>query len=117
MLDATIIQKLVINRSPAGFRLSPQALWAIGSRKGRQLFAPAEDATIPFEDESLLHPYRGDDLARTDPDLVAVVERLGAEANGDGADLVVIEVEVMIRIVHTEAGEHVAVYGKPRLET
>jgi hypothetical protein len=107
--------KVVINKCYGGFSLSPRALKEYYKRKGREthffhyeytakvhtpvdmehagMFTSAYDIPnvneAPDRDAHYLDA-RPDD--RADSDLVAVVEELGEDANGDCASLKVIEI-------------------------
>jgi hypothetical protein len=66
--------KIVVSYSYGGFSLSEEAIAAIEARKGEPVWC------------------QGIDLDRHDPDLVAVVEELGERANGDYAELVIVQI-------------------------
>jgi len=68
------IQRIVINTVHGGFGLSKQAIEMFKKRAG--VTDPVYDSTI----------------ARDDPLLVAIVRELGADANGNYADLKIVEV-------------------------
>jgi hypothetical protein len=106
--------KVVINRCYGGFGLSEQAIDKIYDRKN-----------IAFEkkdDQGFVHYFKaghlGDfdhylsehDIARDDPDLVAVVEELGNLANSRYSELKVVEVpdDVKWKINEYDGLEHVA---------
>jgi hypothetical protein len=108
--------KVVINTCHGGFNLSPKAIEKIAERKGKKCFffkntvkdGKMKDVKIKgyptgiywiassIEDMSKFDykkhnlPSRPED--RTDPDLVAVVEELGKEANGTYSELKVVEI-------------------------
>jgi hypothetical protein len=69
------MNKLVINKCYGGFSLSKRALNALALMKGVEV-------NDVWEHE----------LPRYDPDLVKIVEHLGAEASGDCADLEVVTI-------------------------
>jgi len=72
--------KVVINTCFGGFSLSYRAVQLLNERKGREAASP-NYGTLR-------------DVARHDPDLVAVVEALGSEAaSGDCAELEIVEIE------------------------
>lgn len=73
--------KIVINKTHGGFSLSEKALLALVRRKGVEL--ALRDGLAHEESKPLL---------RNDPDLVAVVESLGAQAAGPYARLKIVEV-------------------------
>lgn len=84
--------KVVINRCYGGFGLSFEACKLIAERKGWTLATDDYDREYfipkPWIDQRV-DPY---DLERNDPDLVAVVEELGEDANGYGAELKIVNV-------------------------
>jgi hypothetical protein len=101
--------KVVINKCHGGFGLSQQAMFDYAKRKGMKLFSWSEHGgfvthytTVPKEEwESLAKKskaaankaYFSDrDIERNDPDLVAVVRKMGKKANGRYADLKVTEI-------------------------
>lgn len=97
------MRKVVINRCYGGFSLSRAAVHAIAARKGITLYTTDTDRawwTVPPEkrpqDERKAWTrefmFFADDIDRTDPDLVAVVEELGDKADGTYAKLKVVEV-------------------------
>ena len=67
--------KVVINREYGGFGLSDEALALYADKKG----TPVSDV-YEFE------------MARDDPDLVEIVEQLGQKANGNFAQLKIVEI-------------------------
>ena len=78
--------KYVLNRCYGGFGLSAPAIEALIDRKLHGLTRDAiEDLEMNFW-RDLTHP-----LARNDVDLVAVVEEMGADANGLHAALEIVE--------------------------
>lgn len=84
--------KLVINRCHGGFGLSFEACKLIAERKGWTLATDDYDQEyfIPeLGKDQRLDPH---DLERTDPDLIAVVEELGSEADGHYAELKVVNI-------------------------
>ena len=70
------IQRIVINTKHGGFCLSEQASRLFAQRTG-----------IAYNDL-----WTDRDIARDDPVLVAIVRELGADANGNYADLKIVEV-------------------------
>ena len=114
--------KVVVNRCYGGFGLSDKAIEMVMRRKGLNCFRykqtkykfsdGVEEYTRcdMFNDNSLFTHYQTKDLGekvnklpnetywyygildRTDADLIAVVEELGKEANGDFASLEVVEI-------------------------
>lgn len=87
--------KVVINESFGGFSLSEKAILEIARRKGITLYRkPSEyaDYNLFYLDEArteTFHEFDDEDRPqdRWDPDVVAVVEELGDEANGHVAHL------------------------------
>lgn len=76
------INKVVINKKYGGFALSDKAIEMLAERKG-MTFSQARDLLFP-------HEYS---IERHDPDLIAVVETLGKEANHQFAsDLEVVSI-------------------------
>lgn len=82
--------KIVINACYGGFGLSLAAV---------QRYAELKGATLSFKESKLpgFYHYRlndkyfdDDEMSRDDPDLVRVVEELGAAANGSCADLKIV---------------------------
>lgn len=74
--------KVIINGCFGGFGLSPKALDMISAKKG--------------------HEISEYDIERWDPDLVAVVEELGQEANGQCAELKIVEILKGKKFIITE---------------
>jgi hypothetical protein len=100
--------KVVINSCYGGFSLSPLAISEIVKRKGRDVrFFKFRDTTpltleqVNNEDYYTAHYADnlecmnlsfGSDSDRSDPDVVAVVEKLGKAANGNCAKLGIVEI-------------------------
>ena len=104
--------KIVINRCYGGFGLSHKAVSRYAQLKDMTLFTHSDGTfqhyyKIPVEDYDALRDIAyetGDyskvneayfierDIPRNDPALVQVVEELGKEANGQYADLGIVEV-------------------------
>lgn len=109
--------KIVINACHGGFSLSIAAQLEFAKRKGFSLFFYDGPYNGPYkrieepEGSMFVHSLNGNlgpeaqglphgddtwfssrDIERSDPDLVAVVEAMKAEANGDYAELKVVEV-------------------------
>lgn len=82
--------KIVINRDYGGFGLSDEAHAFIAKRKGWT--HACSDYNIDYWYSEPGKPVYSSQLSRTDPDLVAAVETLGANANGRYADLKIVEV-------------------------
>jgi len=86
--------KVVINSDYGGFGLSDAAIREVARRKGLELTGYDKSFALgvciytdQFGDE-----FYDRNLDRDDPDLIAVVEEMGASANGLCAELVVVEV-------------------------
>ena len=114
--------KIVINKCYGGYSLSPKALKELAKRKGKECYffkseitkgfktkftkisidetekvscVFAFDSPTPKENDNgwfQLHSVMADRYERTDKDLIAVVEKLGKEANGDYSELEVVEI-------------------------
>ena len=82
--------KIVINRDYGGFGLSTEAHDFIAKRKGWT--HASDDWDISYWYNELDKAVNSSDLLRNDPDLVAAVETLGADANGRYADLKIVEI-------------------------
>jgi hypothetical protein len=133
----TTVRKVVVNACFGGFGLSAKAEMAYLARKGKQayFFTNARDAagrpdfdapyvavSDPDNDKSIFITYtftspdqneeswfHDRDIPRDDPDLVAVVEELGAAASGRHAALAVVEIpaDVEWEIHEYDGSEHV----------
>jgi len=94
--------KIVINRCYGGFKLSPVAFKLLLLKKGIEF-----DETIdrygslalykkgqPRTDENYLSQYDFCDSinGRSDPDLIAVIEQLGKQAEGTSSEFKIIEI-------------------------
>lgn len=105
--------KIAINRSFGGFGLSDEANHALAARKGVTLyeidryFDMKSFATVPKEEYQRLEQesrvqrnydlvnsvhWNSQEWGRDDPDLVAVIQELGEEANGPFAKLTVVDI-------------------------
>lgn len=100
--------KVVINTCYGGFSLSSKATEAFLARKGQEChwfrLLPAKGTLVPqpagnddlfsssFTDAEGTNSFYSGDIVRDDPDLVAVVEEMGVEANGRHAQLKVVEI-------------------------
>lgn len=82
--------KIVINRDFGGFGLSEQAHALIARSKGWTHACDDWDNDYWYSESG--KPIYSSDLPRNDPDLVAAVETLGADAHGRYADLKIVEV-------------------------
>lgn len=130
--------KVVINNCFGGFGLSEAAMRAYYGRKGVRVFSEGGSFFTLYFDEPMppqfvlpdgqlfmpiYHPeyqnyhdwysaHHLDDrgMSRDDPDLVAVVEELGAEASGQCASLKVVEIpdDAEWEIVEYDGNEHIA---------
>lgn len=104
--------KIVINRCFGGFSLSKKARDLLAERG----FEDAKNSKADKNNDTFhnYYPYHNDDIGfRTHPLVVAVVEELGDEANGDCAKLKVIEfdAEPKIEISDFDGKEKVIVNG------
>jgi hypothetical protein len=113
--------KVVINRCFGGFGLSKYAFELLLQRKGVEYETrPAKfaigDHDVDYyhkghlgEDEHFITGYEFFDN-RSDPDLIAVVEEMGAAADGWAAELAVVEIpdDVKWHIHEYDGMEHVA---------
>ena len=87
--------KIVINNCHGGFGLSHEAMLLYGKLKGLNIVWEVDKS-------KLYHYYIGEisedtyfadwDIQRTDPALIEVVEKLGENAGGRGAELKVVEI-------------------------
>ena len=131
--------KVVINKCFGGFGLSEAGNRAYWGRKGKQVFAVGAhrwftsyfDAPLPpefalpegeyfmkrdhqeyknYNEWYSAHSLYDRDIDRNDPDLVAVVEELGAESSAVFANLTVVEIPdgVDWEISEYDGNEHVA---------
>ena len=92
------VQRIVINRAHGGFSLSREAMllyldlagidYTLEPQKDRDSQTRLGD-NIMVNGKPFFDRY---DIERDDPALVAVVRRLGSEANGDYATLKIVEV-------------------------
>mgnify|MGYP003352296402 CR=1 FL=1 len=94
--------KVVINRCHGGFGLSDEAMQMYAAKKGIQL---GERHSYGYDEIC----EKGD-IPRDDPVLVEVVEHLGDAANGDYAELKVVEIpeDVDWYIHEYDGNEHIA---------
>jgi hypothetical protein len=106
--------KVVINKCFGGFGLSPIAIEEYLKRKGKKVFfykqtkygfqgGEEEYTRTPVENVTGLHFYTllpggndiwfsDSDIKRGDKDLIAVVEEMGEKANGECAELSIVEI-------------------------
>lgn len=87
--------KIVINKCHGGFGLGHEATLLYGKLKGLKI-------VWEIDKYNLYHYYIGEisedtyfadwDIQRTDPALIEVVEKLGENAGGRGAELKVVEI-------------------------
>ena len=82
--------KIVINRCFGGFGLSSEAHAIIAKRKGWTHACDDWDNDYWYSKPG--NPVHCNSLSRNDPDLVAAVEELGADASGRYAELKVVDV-------------------------
>lgn len=110
------MKKIIINNCYGGFSLSYEAIMAYAERKGIKLYAyVAEDyltnkykeyivgysafcvhySTNPLNKDGIISEsgyFSNRNIPRDDLDLIAVVEELGEKANGDHAELKIVEI-------------------------
>ena len=75
--------KVVLNKCYGGFTLSDRAVWMLREMKNN----------YDINTHSYSYPNNKDGFYRHDPDLIGVVEQLGAEASGRCANLIIREIE------------------------
>lgn len=109
-------KKVVLNRCYGGFGLSDKAYKLYAEKKGLTVYLERKNGYsicwIVPEDERESKGWRDcvlyyDDIERDDPDLVAVVEELGDEANGECAKLEVVEAYVGFSIGYYDGMESI----------
>ena len=98
--------KVVINTDFGGFGLSDEALQLYAAKKGIQLGERYQFGGY----EGL---YDGD-IPRDDPVLIEIIEHLGQAANGDFAELKIVEIPdgIVWHISEYDGVEHVAEYHR-----
>jgi len=84
--------KIVINKSIFGFSISRKAVEFMAARGNKCAIQELEKARL---DEPRFYDITG--CRREDPDLVAAVEELGKDANGNHADLKVVKIPDGVR--------------------
>lgn len=87
--------KVIINNDYGGFSLSDEAIESYAERKGITLRKEERQGSVLSADYYLEDGnewFNCRDIPRNDPTLVAVVEKLGKEADGFCANLKVIEI-------------------------
>jgi hypothetical protein len=105
--------KIVINSDFGGFGLSDEAIREYGKKKGLTLVEQKQSRDFTFfykneiSDENM---FWEEDIERNDSDLVEIVERLGAEANGKFSSLKVVNIPdgVDWMIMEHDGMEHIA---------
>lgn len=80
--------KLVINRSPSAFLLSEEVVETLMSIKKNSI--AFLDATIDRHQRPLTIGNLS--VRRDDPDLIAIIEKLGSHANGPNAELEIVNI-------------------------
>lgn len=107
--------KVVINDEYGGFGMSDEAEQAYAERKGIRLYSEPsryfDGHTNFYLDEARTQEFTAHDLCRFDPDLVAVVEELGTDANDGLSRLIVVDVPAgsRFRIADTEGKEEIEI--------
>jgi hypothetical protein len=101
--------KVVYNARHGGFGLSLKAAKALAARKGWEMVVDTSPSGWQTWHVKGDKHYRGpaDLVQRHDPDLVAVVEELGDEANGDSAKLRIEEIRLGYSISNYDGMERV----------
>ena len=113
MLTKPIVLSVVVNRCYGGFSLSPAAAEAVLKRKGlnyemvRHWEGAKPSPVLPG------HPHMTveDMCERHDADLVAVVREMGKAANGECADLHVVDFKVEVDLNCFDGKETPRIYG------
>jgi len=82
-----VMVRMVINRSPSAFLLSEQAILMLRSRKKNLVEL---HSSIPREQRLLMIGSLS--VRRDDLDLVAIVEKLGRDANGRDTELEIVSI-------------------------
>lgn len=82
--------QIVINKCYGGFGLSTQALQIYADRKGLKYEEGLYGYNVLLDEDGAYRSSYG--ISRDDPDLISIVRELGNAANGDGADLKIIEI-------------------------
>jgi len=108
--------ELVINGCYGGFGLSPEALMHYAKLKGITLYAEkgtfgTQFYTTPAENRERGEGYLSDhDIPREDPDLIRTVRALGKKANGQYAELHIVEIPdgVLWDIEEYDGIEHIS---------
>ena len=108
--------KIVINTCHGGFSLSDEAFSMLLNRKGIEFETVEGNCVTHFYRKGMVDKnegylgYHQDEFCRDDADLVAVVEALGSKANGDYAELKIVEVPDGVNwyIEDYDGAEHVA---------
>lgn len=107
--------KVVINRCFGGFGLSHEAIMKYAAVAGLDIIAVEEPNSLikyryytgSIADDNYWSEYS---LDRTDPSLVKVVEQMGESADGDFAELTVVEIpdDVEWHLCEYDGIEHIA---------
>jgi hypothetical protein len=109
MKDTCLEIGLVINTRYGGFSLSDEAQLEIAKRKGLQLFRD-EYGSLKIKGEG--HRWLRYELARNDPDLIAVVKSLRERPGGQDSPLKVVTLKISVDIDQFDGMETgVTVYG------
>ena len=137
MKDIIVSKKIVLNKCFGGFGLSPTAFKMLWKMKGFEVYPYREknDNIILSENRephfwlkidpislkkefSLLkkkrnkisiiyQKYHCEDIKRDDPDLIKIVEEFGSSANGEYADLKIVEININIQVDNFDGIESV----------
>lgn len=98
--DSNKMTEVVVNNCFGGFSLSKEGVREYLKRKGKTLYIKSEGCinfyyTSPDMTEESYFCDRG--IKRDDPDLVAIVKKLGKRANGSCASLYIVKVPVNVK--------------------
>lgn len=106
------MKKIVINACFGGFSLSDKAILRYAEIKGINLVWEQERSMKLYYKDSVSddNHFSDRDIPRDDPVLVQIVEELGHDADGDYANLKIVEIpdDVEWHIAEYDGSEHVA---------
>ena len=98
-------KEIVVNKSFGGFELSDAATIAIADRKNIKLVCNEQFGSKEWSIYGQGYKTLMDVISRDDPDLINVVREMGDKANGNGARLKIIKVEMVIDLHDCEGHE------------
>ena len=109
--------KIVLNAGDGDFSLSPRAFELYSALRSQQKLPTQWTEKLFEEGIRSFRPYCLRELDRTDPDLVAVVEKFGLDAGGPNVEFHVLEVpEGAAWKIRDVCGiEYAEVNGKPMM--